>query len=68
MSAKVEKVGNGKEVCLSQCSTATPDSRQNRGMLSGRENSVWSAAGYLHEGEENDQVTALFVHGSMRLV
>ena len=68
MSAKVEKVGNGKGVCLSQCSTGTPDGRQNRGMLSGRANSVWSPAGYLHEGGENDQihVTVLFVYGSMR--
>ena len=37
VSAKVENVGRGKGVCLSQCSTATPDGRQNSGMLSGRE-------------------------------
>ena len=47
VSAKVEKVGNGKGVCLSQCSTATPEGRQNSGTLSGRGNSGWSAEGYL---------------------
>ena len=38
--AKVEKVGNGKGVWRSQCSTETPKGRQKRGTLCGRGNSA----------------------------
>ncbi len=46
MSAKVEKVGNGKGVRLFHACTDTPKGRQKRGTLTGRGNSALSLIGY----------------------